>query len=293
MGRRQAGVGGHLPPVVELAEQALRPEDRGGLGADTLQPRQHGRRRGHLVTGQLEQGVPFRLDGLQLLQQDLEAIELADDLRLQVHRQRPAVACPQLLKPLMPTLAQRLVAEHPLGGEQPFDPVDVPHPLAHQRPALATHTPAVLLLRRWRPGHRTHPRLATLVGHPPTPARGQDRRGVDHVALDPNRRQVAAYAGLAPTPWQSGSIDHEQGVSKAGNPRLRTTMVELAWLWLQNQPASALSLWFHERVRRLGGRMRKTTIVALARKLLIALWRYITAGVVIEGAMMKTASATI
>ena len=105
-----------------------------------------------------------------------------------------------------------------------------------------------------------------------------------------NRRQVAAYAGLAPTPWQSGSIDHEQGVSKAGNPRLRTTMVELAWLWLQNQPTSAL---FHERVRRLGGRMRKTIIVALARKLLVALWRYTTTGVVIEGAVMKAAPATI
>ena len=91
-----------------------------------------------------------------------------------------------------------------------------------------------------------------------------------------NWRQMAAYAGLAPTPWQSGSIDHEQGVSKAGNPRLRTAMVELAWLWLQNQPTSALSLWFHERVQRLGGRMRKTIIVALARKLLIALWRYTT-----------------
>ena len=101
-----------------------------------------------------------------------------------------------------------------------------------------------------------------------------------------NRRQMAAYAGLAPTPWQSGSIDHEQGVSK------RTTMVELAWLWLQNQPTSALSLWFHERVR-LGGRMRKTIIVALARKLLIALWRYTTAGVVIEGAVMKATLATI
>src|SRR3954470_89286 len=108
-----------------------------------------------------------------------------------------------------------------------------------------------------------------------------------------NRRQVAAYAGLAPTPWQSGSIDHEQGVSKAGNPRLRITMVELAWLWLRNQPTSALSLWFHERVQRLGGRMRKTIIVALARKLLVALWRYMTAGVVIEGAVMKPASATI
>src|SRR5689334_2750599 len=108
-----------------------------------------------------------------------------------------------------------------------------------------------------------------------------------------NRRQVAAYAGLAPTPWQSGSIDHEQGVSKAGNSRLRTAMVELAWLWLRNQPSSALSLWFHERIQRLGGRMRKTIIVALARKLLIALWRYTTAGVVIEGAVMKPAPATI
>lgn len=104
-----------------------------------------------------------------------------------------------------------------------------------------------------------------------------------------NRRQVAAYAGLAPTPWQSGSIRHEQGVSKAGNVRLRTTMVELAWLWLRNQPESALARWFHERVERNGGRLRKPMIVALARKLLVALWKYVTAGVVIEGAVMKTA----
>jgi transposase len=104
-----------------------------------------------------------------------------------------------------------------------------------------------------------------------------------------NRRQVAAYAGLAPTPWQSGSVDREQGVSKAGNPRLRTAMIQLAWLWLRHQPGSALSRWFHERVRRHGGRLRKTTIVALARKLLIALWKYATAGVVIEGAVMKAA----
>lgn len=101
-----------------------------------------------------------------------------------------------------------------------------------------------------------------------------------------NRRQVAAYAGLAPTPWQSGAVDREQGVSKAGNPRLRTTMIQLAWLWLRHQPDSALSRWFHERVERSGGR-RKTAIVALARKLLVALWRYVTAGVVIEGATMK------
>src|SRR6266478_3823120 len=75
-----------------------------------------------------------------------------------------------------------------------------------------------------------------------------------------NRRQVAAYAGLAPTPWQSGSVDHEQGVSKAGNPRLRTTMIQLAWLWLRHQPDSALSRWFHDRIKRNGGRLRKTTI---------------------------------
>jgi transposase len=102
-----------------------------------------------------------------------------------------------------------------------------------------------------------------------------------------NRRQVASYAGLAPTPWQSGSIDHEQGVSKAGNPRLRTALVELAWLWLQNQPDSAPSLWFKQRVAANNGRRKKPTIVALARKLLVALWKYVTFGVVIEGAMMK------
>ena len=102
-----------------------------------------------------------------------------------------------------------------------------------------------------------------------------------------NRRQVASYAGLAPTPWQSGSVDREQGVSKAGNPRLRTTLIQLAWLWLRHQPQSALALWFKERVTRNGGRVRKTTIVALARKLLIALWKYVAFGIVIEGAVMK------
>ncbi|HTV30225.1 MAG TPA: IS110 family transposase [Xanthobacteraceae bacterium] len=102
-----------------------------------------------------------------------------------------------------------------------------------------------------------------------------------------NRRQLAAYAGLAPTPWQSGLIDREQGVSKAGNPRLRTTLIELAWLWLRNQPRAALTRWFEERVRRNGGRIRKTMIVALARKLLVALWKYVTMGVVIEGATLK------
>jgi transposase len=104
-----------------------------------------------------------------------------------------------------------------------------------------------------------------------------------------NRRQVAAYAGLAPTPWRSGSVDREQGVSKAGNPRLRTTMIQVAWLWLQHQPRSALSAWYQQRVKVNGARVRKTTIVALARKLLVALWKYVTAGVLIEGATMTGA----
>jgi len=104
-----------------------------------------------------------------------------------------------------------------------------------------------------------------------------------------NRRQLAAYAGLAPTPWQSGSVRHEQGVSKSGNPRLRTTMVQVTWLWLRHQPDSALSLWFIDRVQRNGGRLKRTAIVAMARKLLVALWRYATSGVVIEGAVLKAA----
>jgi transposase len=104
-----------------------------------------------------------------------------------------------------------------------------------------------------------------------------------------NRRQLAAYAGLAPSPWRSGSIDREQGVSKSGNPRLRTTMIQLAWLWLRHQPESALARWFQQRVSRSGGRAKKSAIVALARKLLIALWKYVASGVVIEGATMTSA----
>ena len=101
-----------------------------------------------------------------------------------------------------------------------------------------------------------------------------------------NRRQVAAYAGLAATPWQSGGVRHEQGVSKAGNPRLRTTMIQIAWLWIRHQPQSALTRWFKER----SPQGRKRAIVALARKLLVALWKYVTQGVVIEGAVMKPAA---
>ena len=102
-----------------------------------------------------------------------------------------------------------------------------------------------------------------------------------------NQRQLSAFAGLAPSPWKSGRIDREQGISQAGNPRLRTTAIELAWMWLRHQPGSALSRWFRDRVGAERGRARRVTIVALARKLLVALWRYATQGVIPDGAVMK------
>jgi transposase len=102
-----------------------------------------------------------------------------------------------------------------------------------------------------------------------------------------NRRQIAAYAGLAPVPWQSGGIERDQGIAKAGNPRLRKTMIQLAWLWIRHQPGSAISQWFTKRVGTARGRVRRIAIVAVARKLLVALWRYVTEGVVPEGAVLK------
>ena len=105
-----------------------------------------------------------------------------------------------------------------------------------------------------------------------------------------NRRQVAAFVGLAGTPWQSGSIDHEQGVSKGGNQRLRTMMIQLAWLWPRHQPGSALARWFVERTKGASKLQRKKMVVALARKLLVALWKWVDAGVVIEGAVLKSAA---
>src|SRR5215218_9246680 len=104
-----------------------------------------------------------------------------------------------------------------------------------------------------------------------------------------NRKEVAAYAGLTPMPFASGERHREQGISKAGNPLLRKAMLELAWLWLRCQPDSALARWFTDRVGSVRGRIRKITAVALARKLLVALWRYVTAGLMPEGARIKAA----
>lgn len=101
-----------------------------------------------------------------------------------------------------------------------------------------------------------------------------------------NRREVGALAGLVPMPYQSGSSDREQGISKAGNSRLRTMMIEIAWSWLRWQPESSLSLWFRERYGP-GRRSRRIGIVALARKLLVSLWRFLETGVVPEGAIVE------
>ena len=99
-----------------------------------------------------------------------------------------------------------------------------------------------------------------------------------------NRRELASLVGLDPTPYQSGESHRERGISKAGNRRVRWTMVELAWMWLRHQPNSALSLWYQRRFGDGNARSRKVGIVALARKLLIALWKYLEHGEVPEGA---------
>ena len=104
-----------------------------------------------------------------------------------------------------------------------------------------------------------------------------------------NRREVASYFGLTPSPWQSGGIDRDQGISKAGNPRARCAAIELARLWLRHQPDSALTQWFRQRTLNAGKRIKRTAIVALARKLIVALWRYLTTGLVPEGAALKAA----
>lgn len=99
-----------------------------------------------------------------------------------------------------------------------------------------------------------------------------------------NRRGLGSYLGLTPSPFQSGGMDREQGITKAGNPRGRTISIELAWLWLRYQPQSTLARWFHERTNGLKGRVRRIIIVAVARKLMIALWRYLETGLVPDNA---------
>jgi len=104
-----------------------------------------------------------------------------------------------------------------------------------------------------------------------------------------DRRAVAAFVGLTGTPFQSGGMEREQGVSKSGDKRVRGLMMQLAWRWLKFQSDSALSRWYVERVGDAKGRIRKIMAVALARKLLVALWRYVQDGVIPEGARLAAA----
>src|SRR5215475_8470345 len=161
--------------------------------------------------------------------------------------------------------------------------------------------------RRTRPAGtakgRDHPRIAT----PGTGAEDDcgDRGGArchhhgGRAAASQCRQDQSAgqlevnWAGifhleLVPSPFSSGSTDRDQGISKAGNPKARSTMIELAWMWLRYQPDSTLSIAFRQRVGDRKGRVRRIAIVALARKLLVALWRYLETGLVPAGAVFKT-----
>ncbi|MEJ2589710.1 MAG: IS110 family transposase [Deltaproteobacteria bacterium] len=102
-----------------------------------------------------------------------------------------------------------------------------------------------------------------------------------------NRKEVGAFPGLTPTPYDSGGTRHEQGISKSGRGRIRALSIQISWGWLRYQPESKLARWFWERFGHGGKRMRKTGIVAVARKLLIDLWRYLEYGVVPEGARLR------
>jgi transposase len=106
-----------------------------------------------------------------------------------------------------------------------------------------------------------------------------------------NRRELGALVGLVPAPYQSGETHSDQGITRAGNTHVRRVMVQLAWVWLQYQPQSALAQWYQRRFGSSGKRLRRIGIVALARKLLIALWRYLETGVVPDGAQLKPMGA--
>src|ERR1700738_697768 len=106
-----------------------------------------------------------------------------------------------------------------------------------------------------------------------------------------NRLQLARHLGIAPMHYKSGGMDRDRRISGAGNRRTRTTLDQLAWLWLRYQPGSALATWFRERVGTLRGRTRRIAIVAMARKLLIALWRYVETGVMPDGGVIREQTA--
>ena len=106
-----------------------------------------------------------------------------------------------------------------------------------------------------------------------------------------NARQLGALVGLVPAPYQSGETARDQGITRTGNKHVRRLMVQLAWSWLRYQPTSALAAWYQQKFGGGSRRLRRIGIVALARKLLIAVWRYVEHGVIPDGAVVKTAAA--
>jgi transposase len=129
--------------------------------------------------------------------------------------------------------------------------------------------------------------LARLVGLGLATASGLTRELFCRSFAD--RRALAGFVGLTGTPFNSGGSEREQGISKNGNPRMRRILMQLAWRWLRFQPDSALSCWFVERTGGAKGRIRKIMVVALARKLLVALWRYVETGELPTGARLVAA----
>jgi transposase len=108
-----------------------------------------------------------------------------------------------------------------------------------------------------------------------------------------NRREVAGALGLTPMPYQSGDSSHDQGISRAGNRKVRAMAIEIAWSWLRYQPESRLSQWYQRRFGSGGGRMRRIGIVAMARRLMVDLWRFVEFGIVPEGARMKASGSSV
>jgi transposase len=128
--------------------------------------------------------------------------------------------------------------------------------------------------------------LMSLTGIGPTIAAVMTRE-VYYRQFD-NRRQVAGFLGLATSPHDSGNVERSQGISRAGRGQVRGTMIQAAWLWLKHQPKSAITRWFAQRATGQSARMRRVLIIAVARKLAIALWRFLEQGLVPQGAMLAS-----
>jgi transposase len=175
---------------------------------------------------------------------------------------------------LLPGLRQRLESEYRrwMGLSEEI------HKLETQRRQLLrdAQTPSAAKARRMENLRSLGPEISWCFAH--------EAFGIRQFT---NRRQVGAFVGLTGTPYDSGESRRDQGISKAGNVRMRWRAIELAWLWLRHQPNSKLSVWFRQRFGHGSPRQRRIGIVALARKLVIALWRYVEHGQLPEGAILK------